>query len=405
VDAFSLFAANAIVLLVMAGGFLAAWVTRRHEGYWLTWIAANVALALGLLLFMAPSEGRLLSDAMPHCLLVLGFGLRWRAARQFSYGRCGWLAVLAPVCATALLFALPALFSPGSVFALVNIVLTAQAGATAWHFWRERGEALPSSIGLVLAYGVMALSFAARIGQGLAFLDAFTTYLPHDQMLEIHLLIAVVHTSASGAFVLSIAYERAARHLSNEALRDPLTGLHNRRAFEARIGELRRRQQGREFALVLFDLDHFKAVNDRHGHIGGDAALRAAAAVCADRVREPHFLARIGGEEFAAVLLGVSPEEAHAVADRIRSEIAGLDIVFEGDAIPLTVSAGIYHGIAGEKDFSGIMRAADTSLYRAKTGGRNRVEPALPLHDTGRSGRRRPPAPAPQKMPLRSAAG
>jgi diguanylate cyclase (GGDEF)-like protein len=381
-DVFTLFAANAIILLVMAGGFVAAWL-RQAEEYWLTWMAANVALAAALLLFMFMPDGTARTSVLPHCLLVFGFGLRWRAASQFTGERCAWVPVLLPLGATAILFAAPAVFSAGLVFVVVNVLLAGLAGATAFHFWRRREHTSLSSYGLVFSYGVMALSFAARVVEGLAFLDEFTSYLPHDWMLRLHLLVAVVHTSSSGAFALSIAYERAAVHLRRErdlaqsraqvlgqlAERDELTGLMNRRAIEPRFSELRK--AGFNTVAVL-DLDHFKAVNDRHGHGTGDEALRAAA-----RALSPDadcLVARLGGEEFMLVLRGKdarrrAEERRQAIGECIAADVPGLDR-------PVTASMGVIelprHELA-ELGFEQLYSIADRLLYEAKAGGRNRT--------------------------------
>lgn len=381
-DVFTLFAANAIILMVMAGGFVAAWI-RQSERYWLTWTAANVALAAALLLFMFMPDGTARTSVLPHCLLVFGFAMRWRAASQFTEDRCTWFPVFLPLAATAILFAAPGLFSAGLVFVVVNAVLAGLAGITAFHFWSRREHTSLSSYGLVFSYAVMALSFAARVGEGLAFFGEFTSYLPHDAMLRLHLLVAVVHTSSSGAFALSIAYERAATHLRRErdlarsravalgqlAERDALTGLMNRRAIEPRFSELR--QAGFNTVAVL-DLDHFKAVNDRHGHGTGDQALRAAA-----RALSPDadcLVARLGGEEFMLMLRGKNArhraeERRQSIGKRIAAEVAELER-------EVTASMGLIelprYNMA-ELGFEQLYSIADRLLYEAKAGGRNRT--------------------------------
>ena len=398
-DVFTLFGANAIILLVMAVGFLAAWAKRRDEAWWPAWIAANLVLAFALVLFIVlpPKTSWLL--AIPNTLLVAGFGLRWRAARLFSASATSWVAIVAPAIFIAMLFALPGLFGRGAVFSLVNATLALQAGAIAVQFWREREPGSVSSHGLVIAYSVMAASFAVRVVEGLATFDSLPSYLPLGGTLPMHLVLAVVHTSASGAFALSIAYERRALRMRDErdtalrqaqslgrlAERDALTGLMNRRAVEPRFAELR---AAGFCTLAVLDLDHFKWVNDRHGHALGDEALCAAALALAPD--EHCMVARMGGEEFVLLLRGDRARDRaearrQAVASRIAAEVKGLDGVVTASMGLVELPANGMTGIS----FSELYSAADRLLYEAKNGGRNRlVSERLSLFESAPSPKR-----------------
>jgi diguanylate cyclase (GGDEF)-like protein/PAS domain S-box-containing protein len=162
--------------------------------------------------------------------------------------------------------------------------------------------------------------------------------------------------------------------LRTEARTDMLTGLPNRRAFtemlERRIGDSSAGQgQG---CVALFDLDFFKAINDRYGHAAGDSALQAFAATAAQVVRQSDMVARFGGEEFALILWGAGVADAWTVCERLRERVAGLTVTgSEGEPIRFTVSAGIA-AIDG-RDADAILGAADEALYRAKSSGRNRL--------------------------------
>lgn len=382
-DVFTLFGANAIILIVMASGFLAAWLKRRDERYWPSWIGGNIALATALIFFMYLPEGTSWTGVIPHTLLVLGFGLKWRAAQLFTGGRAAWWPLWATVCVTLALFALPSLFSAGMVFALTNVILACQSVAIAGHFWRERLPGSPSSYGLVVAYSAMALSFTIRVLEGLAFLDRFTSYMPHDGTLPLHLTVAVVHTSASGAFALSIAYERAALRLRKErdsarakatslgelAERDSLTGLLNRRAVEPRFAEL---QNAGFTTVAVIDLDRFKAINDVYGHGCGDEVLRIAAAAL--EPDEDCLAVRLGGEEFMLLLRGKNARERaerrrQAIPQRVAAEVDGLDRI-------VTASMGLVElprrGMT-PRSFEDLYASADRLLYAAKETGRNRT--------------------------------
>lgn len=161
------------------------------------------------------------------------------------------------------------------------------------------------------------------------------------------------------------------------AVIDPLTGVHNRRSLtETLAREVERaRRFGRGLAVVLFDVDHFKAVNDRLGHLAGDMVLKEVAARLRGQTRRDELFARYGGEEFAAVLPETDTEGALVYADRARRAVAATPVVFEGEPCPVTVSAGV--GVLGAAVTpEELLRAADDRLYEAKRAGRNRVAPA-----------------------------
>lgn len=164
---------------------------------------------------------------------------------------------------------------------------------------------------------------------------------------------------------------------------DYLTGLANRRAFfEAAGHELERsRAAPRTTALVLIDADHFKAINDGHGHPGGDAVLQHLAARLLQVFREVDVVARIGGEEFAVLLPSTGLDAAIEAAERLRAAIALEPARYDGAAIDYTVSAGVAVAHDGEAGIDLLLRQADRALYAAKRAGRNRVERWRPALD------------------------
>jgi diguanylate cyclase (GGDEF)-like protein/PAS domain S-box-containing protein len=163
----------------------------------------------------------------------------------------------------------------------------------------------------------------------------------------------------------------------NAVFCDHLTGVANRRAFfEAAELELtRNRRTPRPTALILFDADHFKQINDRHGHPAGDHVLRELGAALSNTFRQVDVVARVGGEEFAVLLPSSTLAGAAAVAERLRQLFESQPLVFEGAAIPVTLSAGIAAVEAGDNiDLDTLIKRADRALYAAKANGRNRVE-------------------------------
>jgi diguanylate cyclase (GGDEF)-like protein len=168
--------------------------------------------------------------------------------------------------------------------------------------------------------------------------------------------------------------------VADAAIRDPLTGLWNRRHLEvstARLFAARARlpmDERRPIAIILFDLDHFGAFNKRHGHIIGDAVLRSFGSILSGRLRSSDIVARFGGEEFVAILDGATAEEAHRVADEIRRELEATRVTgADGEALKATVSAGCASLGPAVATLEALLEVADVGLQMAKRGGRNQV--------------------------------
>lgn len=170
--------------------------------------------------------------------------------------------------------------------------------------------------------------------------------------------------------------EKLLQRLYESSNRDALTGAYNRKHFDERLlSELAFAGRNQSItALLLFDIDHFKRVNDTYGHAAGDAVLRQVAGVTLSRLRSEDVFARIGGEEFAVLLRGVSVEGAARLAERLRTSISAVPTMFEGQTVPVTISIGCA-ATAGASDARSdeLIRKADERLYQAKNGGRNRV--------------------------------
>lgn len=171
------------------------------------------------------------------------------------------------------------------------------------------------------------------------------------------------------------------KQLRTQADLDALTGLANRRYFEgaAQKAVIHARQQGSALSVLALDLDFFKQVNDTYGHAAGDRVLQVVARLFESALRGTDLGARIGGEEFVAILLDTAMERAQAVAERIRVSIQNTPIILEsGEAISQTVSIGISAYHEGESDLAAAQVRADTALYSAKAAGRNRVHVHVP---------------------------
>lgn len=164
--------------------------------------------------------------------------------------------------------------------------------------------------------------------------------------------------------------------LERQAMSDTLTGLPNRRAFEAEAARMvaRAKRSASAITVGVADIDHFKKVNDQHGHQAGDEVLSAVSAVIAQSSRSSDFVARIGGEEFGLLFPDAMPDTARAVAERMRRAVEDFPVMTsQGVQVRVTISIGLAP-FAGS--LTEALSQADTALYAAKDGGRNRIEQA-----------------------------
>jgi len=191
------------------------------------------------------------------------------------------------------------------------------------------------------------------------------------------MLVIELREAKEKAEMLASELQNANKRLQELAFRDGLTGLFNHRYFQEGMDrELELAQRyGREFSLIIFDIDHFKKINDTYGHPAGDQVLIAISKTAELAVRKPDIVARYGGEEFAVILPETGFRDAKEVADRIRGDIERKIINVDGVTIKITVSVGYtcYRHSAYVRDKSAIISMADGALYTAKQSGRNIV--------------------------------
>lgn len=193
---------------------------------------------------------------------------------------------------------------------------------------------------------------------------------------------AVILVTSVGFLLLH--KERSEEAAQKLALTDPLTGAFNRRTFlelaEKEIARTRRTKGS--LSLIMLDLDHFKQINDRNGHLAGDEVLKGVVAVVLTCLRKEDLLVRYGGEEFCILLHGVAIDRAAAMAERIREAVEKGSFSFNGRTLPVTVSIGVSTLSAdGNEGVDKLVNRADEALYAAKKAGRNRVV-AFPANTT-----------------------
>ncbi|WP_141700671.1 GGDEF domain-containing protein [Methyloceanibacter superfactus] len=213
-----------------------------------------------------------------------------------------------------------------------------------------------------------------------------STRVPFERPSEAYLsgwfssvtLVMVIVRITLAFVVLAMAKQRQEMEQRVYALTDTLTGLPNRRALYDKLDALERSHilQATPISVLFFDLDHFKDVNDTFGHETGDRVLKLFAATAGAHLNGSSIIARMGGEEFAAVLPGEGSSTATKTAEAIRAAFAGSAAVINGMTIGATVSAGVASNSCAcdSSDIGALFRQADAALYAAKRTGRNRVE-------------------------------
>ncbi len=225
---------------------------------------------------------------------------------------------------------------------------------------------------VAIALGCAVAVWLARIGAAYAAagdraqLDAVVSFFAIAQVLT-----GVAATF--GLFWIEVQIVQSA--LARVAFSDSLTGLPNRRATVARFEEeaARALRARAKFAIAVFDIDHFKQVNDEHGHLAGDAVLRHVARLFGAGKRTEDGLGRIGGEEFVVIMTGPQAEGAEAAAERLRRMVEATPFMFDRHAHRVTVSGGVAHYPDDGMDWDHLFGVADARMYEAKRAGRNRI--------------------------------
>ena len=309
-------------------------------------------------------------------LMLLGYGCLWIGVRRFFRRRQPIGRVLTLAILWLALSLLPVVHSsPPTRTAIVSGAVAALSFALAFEFWRNRSERLTSRVPAMIVCGLHGLFFALRV----PFAETLT--LPTNLgtapiFYGVLALEGLVFVIASGFTFVALTKERAEVAQRRAATIDSLTGVFNRRAFFDRAERLVRRAEvdTRPLAVLLFDIDRFKQINDRFGHPVGDRLLIEFTTLATELLRPTDLFGRIGGEEFAAILPGAPRAAAVAAADRVRAAFAAV-IVTEGEAdVRATVSVGVTVIESEGVGLDRLIAIADRALYRAKHNGRNMVE-------------------------------
>jgi diguanylate cyclase (GGDEF)-like protein len=374
-DVTTLFVIATCVTALLGLLLLSAWAQERIRA--LAWW--GTAYLLGGFSVAMWSIESLISPPLPvgtaNALLFIACGMIWSAARLFHGRPVLWGAM----CAGAMVWLIGCLVPEFAQSLLTRILLSsmivsAYTFLTAAELWRERRKTLLRrwpAIFVPLLHGAVFL-FPIPLA-GLLPSDGGVVSLASG-WVAIFTLETMLYVVGTAFIVLVLAKERTVRIHKDAALIDELTAIPNRRAFFAAAEDLIARQAKKHepVSVLMFDLDHFKMINDRFGHPVGDEVLRLFATTASTCLRASDVVARLGGEEFVAILPG-SLSDARAAAERVRAAFQAAAGTVADCPLAATVSIGAASA-ALDADVSALVAAADKALYLAKANGRNRVE-------------------------------
>jgi diguanylate cyclase (GGDEF)-like protein len=353
-----------------------AWAQSFSKRALAWWGSAHLLRAVSIMLLgMHGTVPDSLSIDFANAVLFSSFALTWSGARVFDRRKPEPALALIGVALWLLACRLPSFMSTPELRALLGSgIVTAYTWLTAYEFWRGRDEALVSrwpAIFMLFAHGAL---FLLRTPLGSQIRVATGNDFARSGWLELLSLEGLLFTISIAFILLAMAKERTEYRHRTAARTDPLTGIANRRGFLEQTAASRRTATGDlPTSVLLFDLDHFKSINDRHGHAVGDRALQIFAATAKAHIAEAGLVGRWGGDEFVAVLYNTTREIAATVAERIQHafEKAGADI--DGRLVGATISTGMAFSMRGPFELPGLLLQADQALYRAKENGRNRI--------------------------------
>jgi diguanylate cyclase (GGDEF)-like protein len=375
-DVPTLFMISTCVTAVLGLFLLFAWIQDRSIRALAWWSAGYLVGALAAALWsMHETIARAVTLDVVYALLFLACGIIWNGARMFHArpvlpafmfgGAIMWLIV----CQSPVVHE-----SDQYRIMLGSLVIGTYTLLTAFELWRERGEQLFSrwpAVGVLTIHGVLFLLpiplvvlLPAHSGIALA-----SGWYP---ILSLETLLFAIGTAF---IILVMAKERSDQIHRVAASTDALTGVSNRRGFTDEAERLIRKAAWKKqpVTVLMFDLDHFKSINDRFGHATGDEALRVFAMTATLCLRATDLFGRLGGEEFAAILPGDLTVGSTA-AERVRTafEEAGRQIAGQKVGVTVSIGAATAHDLPCE--LSALLARADGALYRAKEAGRNRLE-------------------------------
>ncbi len=384
----TLFIVLVSVFLIQAVALLQTWWQNREEIGLRDWAIAAIFISLGsflsaLALHMLPSA----VTAMQYQFITLlretgnamgiaGWFMIWIGVRHFyklsapAYVYVGLFSFLmVTIMMQENIFDLPA----GWRVFCVSVVIAFFAGMTLYEFLKQ--HVLNSAV-LLMITAMLFFTSAIWLLRGLTVIGFIDLGIEEKLLSVLSLYDGIVASVSLTVSMILLTNQRIHEHLNALAIKDPLTGTLNRRAFFEYSEQLLadRNRNHENFALCIIDLDYFKKINDTHGHPIGDLVLKKFAQLAHTVLREGDLFGRYGGEEFVILLRRSSEAEAHQIIERLRDRWSKETIVASETTLTATFSAGISHiSDTFKYDLENLLERADNALYKAKNDGRNKT--------------------------------
>src|SRR5262245_8619388 len=372
----TLFVISTCVMAVLGLFLLFAWIQDRSIRALAWWSAAYLVGSLAAALWsMQDALSRALTVEIVYALLFAACGIIWTGARLFHSRPALPGGMLGGAILWLIACQIPVLHQSDTWrIMLGSLVIASYTALTACELWRERGDHLFSRWPAIVVLGAHGIAFSLPIPLVLL-LPADSGLVLSSGWFSIMVLETLLFAIGTAFIILVMAKERSDLVHRAAASTDELTGIANRRGFMEEAERLIRKQawKNQPVTVLMFDLDHFKKINDRFGHAVGDEALRVFARTATVSLRASDVIGRLGGEEFAAVLTS-DLSVALVAAERVRAAFAAAAAEVVGESVAATVSIGIAAPTEMPCDLAAVLARADAALYRAKKAGRNRVE-------------------------------
>jgi diguanylate cyclase (GGDEF)-like protein len=369
----TILAVGVVIAVGLGVLLLSVWTRDRSVRAFAWWGAAYLIGGSAVSIWMTRSDYlEPLFVHAPAVLIFTGCGVAWNGARVFRGREFSPIGLCAGTLSWSVVCGIWETESPAILMGFGCLIVSIYIFLTALEFRRDRRKKkvcyrlhiVPLLHGAVFLLPTILVFSAPTFSYSNTWFCAFA-------------LQALLYAVAAAFFVVVLIKDHALDQQRAAALTDALTGLLNRRGFQEAGDRLiaNAAHKHESVSFLAFDLDHFKGINDRFGHAAGDLALRLFASVAQANVRSTDVIARLGGEEFVAVLPN-DIADALIVAERIRTAFAAAGVDVGGHRMDATVSIGAAAAPAGEASIRSLTESADGALYCAKRKGRNRVEVA-----------------------------
>lgn len=378
---------HALITLISTVVTIYMWLRNRDSRILPLLVAAGLAACAAMLLHSARSTLPLVvSSGLGLGLGVLAVGIYWQAVVAFEGGKISLTKASLGIMLWAALWLTPVFHhSMAARTTILGLLVAGYCFLTAREIMRRASiEPLPSRSIAALANVIRGAIWLAPMPLSIFVAPAYAADGTTAPWFAFVVLANSMMIVLSLVALLMLGKERDELRYRLASERDPLTNLANRRTFVAAANKVLTLEEGGA-SLLLLDIDHFKVVNDTHGHAAGDQVLLAFSRAIEQRMPSGWLFARIGGEEFACLMPRMSAQKAVAVAENLRLAVADM-LIPAPSFLRVTVSIGVSEAKGQGGDLDGLLATADAALYRAKADGRNCVrlyEPAVLLAETG----------------------